>query len=61
MITLSKCYMAIVYDVNVIIGYYIRKLVFKEKRLLDNTENDPIPIALNDTSVIKNGKKIEIK
>ena len=61
MITLSKCYMALVYDVNVIIGYYIRKLVFKEKRLLDNTENEPIPIALSDTSVIKNGKKIEIK
>ena len=61
MITLSKCYMALVYDVNVIIGYYIRKLIFKEKRLLDNTENEPIPIALSDTSVIKNGKKIEIK
>ena len=61
MITMSKCYMAFIYDINVIIGYYIRKLVFKEKRLLDNTENDPIPIALSETSSIKNGKKIEIK
>ena len=30
---MSKCYMALIYDINVIIGYYVIKFIFKEKRL----------------------------